>query len=148
MTRFYERVANAIEYIADGYNIRIILVGGGTRCGGSQHVPKEYVDAISNIVSSIWSGSEIPRILVPQYSFRRAFLAMIHADVLIGSGSSLPMIASAISAQPLYFNHVPKHGFNYGMEMMIDNADLLHNGTVLDSLKKGKRLPSCVRAIS
>lgn len=135
---FFAHVSRAIKEITEGYNVSVTLVGGGDRSGSGQRVPQDYVDVISKTIALIWSDSRIPDIVAPAYSFREAFLAMMQADVLIGSGSSLPTIASLVSARPLYFHHVPKHGFNYGMELMADNVDLAFNGTVHDSLRRLK----------
>lgn len=139
---FYERVLDTIKYVTHGFRIRIVLVGGGAKKDAAANtttsVPIEYVKQISSIVNALWASTSAARVQAPAYTFRESFVAMMQADALIGSGSSLPQIAALLSGTPLFFNHESKHGFNYGAELLPENIDLATNGTVLDSLRRIK----------
>jgi hypothetical protein len=136
---YYEKVLDTIRFITHGYRVRLVLVGGGTAKDPAQNttlsVPLDYVKRISNIAGALWASNAV-RVDAPSYTFLESFIAMMQADVLVGSGSSLTHVAALLSATPLFFNHVPKHGFHYGAELISDNIDLLANGTVLESPRR------------
>lgn len=130
---FYERVMIALRAITMGYRPRLIFVGA------SEGIPRDYMDFVSNLAVETWQGTNVSLdIQSPAYDFTDSMVAMMQADILIGSGSSLPAIASLLSGTPMFFNHPMKHGFNYGAEMTADNIDLAANGTVLDSVRRLK----------
>jgi hypothetical protein len=128
---FYARVLEAISVVAKGYQVEIFLVGGGN--GG--RVSHNHVSALQNMtqsqrlleinVSHFWSND-----------ITTQFIAMMQADVLIGSGSSLPQVAALLSGIPVFFNHEPKHGYGHGMEATWDTVDMRSDGQVLDSLRR------------
>lgn len=132
---FFKRVLLALRQITEEYKLIVMLIGKGS---GTDGVAQDYVDAVANAVNDVWSGSaeHVPRIVAPVLSFPDAFVAMMQADVLIGSGSSLPAAVSLVSGEPLFFNHVAKHGYNYGAEMLADSVDMHWNGTVSESLRR------------
>jgi hypothetical protein len=132
---FYERVLRALKHMGVGYNMRIVLIGS------EAGVPRHYMDFMTKITADVWSeDNDRPQLLSPAYGFSDSMRAMMQADILIGSGSSFPAIAALVSDVPLFFNHVMKHGFNYGAEMTADNVDLEFNGTLLDSARRLKIL--------
>lgn len=127
---FYGRVIYAVKEVTRGYDVRILLVGGGS----GRSVSQDHVDALRNVsrthglqgsVEVFWSKD-----------FGAQFLAMMQSDMLIGSGSSVPQIASLLSGRPIFFNHEPKHGYGFGMEATWDTVDMAANGTVLDSIRR------------
>jgi hypothetical protein len=137
---FYPRVMAVLKQITEGYKPHVLLVGGGDGNRSSHSVPQAYVDHLSAVAASTWADANTtelaPVVSSPAMTFHDSFVAMAHADILIGSGSSLPAIAALVSAKPLYFAHVPKHGFNHGMEMLADGVDLEANGTVVASVRR------------
>jgi hypothetical protein len=134
----FERLMSALKEITEGYKILVLLVGKGTTSGdGTYSVTQEYVESVSKLAETIWAESDTPPIVTgPTLTIEDTFLAMMQADLLIGSGSHLPAIAALVSAEPLYFNHVPKSGYLYGAELMADSVDLDSNGTILDSHRR------------
>lgn len=136
----YKTILHHLRYIAAGYKVRILLVGKGDTSGdGTSRVSSDYISALSEQARDVWNVSDVkylPSIIAPAYTFEEAFLAMMQADVLIGSGSSMPAIASLVSGVPLYFSHVPKHGYNFGAEMTVDAVDMESNGTILESHRR------------
>jgi len=136
----YNVVLHQLRNIAPSYKIRIFLVGkGDTGSNGTSRVTSQYVDQLRAHVDTVWNGSEDqyrPGVIAPYFTFEDVFLAMMHADVLIGSGSSMPAIAALVSSVPLFFNHVPKHGYNFGAEMTTNDVDMESSGTILDSQRR------------
>lgn len=53
-----------------------------------------------------------------------SFIYMLHADMVIGSGSSLPRVASLFSSSVLPVNMVPTHGWNHYAEYYSDGIDI------------------------
>lgn len=154
---FFANVVQALEQIIPiGLikQVHIVLVGGGggKATGG---VPQAYVDSLTagiivnnnntnnnnNNNHGSDDNSPLLRFHVERFhntSFEEQFLAMMQADVLVGSGSSVPQVAALLSGKPVFFNHVPKHGYGYGQEAMADAVDMDENGRVLDSLRRVK----------
>lgn len=137
---FYRSVLQQLRIITRSYKVTILLVGKGSVGGdGTSMVGSSYVDRIRENAANTWSDcgpSEAIEVLAPRYNFRDAFLAMMQADILVGSGSSLPAVASLVSGIPLFFNHVAKHGYNFGAEMTTDSVDMEANGTLRESLRR------------
>ena len=59
-------------------------------------------------------------------------LHFMHSDILIGSGSSLPVVAALFSDVTLYVNVMPKTGWNYFCEFIFDGLIADENGIVLN----------------
>jgi hypothetical protein len=137
---FYTKLFENLRRIAAGYKINILLVGKGqVDMDGSFSVASNYLDILRTKVSDVWkeyAPEYIPKVYSPRYTLTESFLSMMQADILVGSGSSLPAVASLVSGVPLFFNHVPKHGYNVGMEMVGSDVDLEFNGEVLDSHRR------------
>jgi hypothetical protein len=135
--KFYRKVLKQLQNITAGYRLRVLLVG---KTVNSASVPFEYVDHVDGLAKELWNDaadtSMVPKVIAPTYDLTDAFVAMMQADVLIGSGSSLTHTAAVFSDQPLFFNHVAKHGYNYGAEMFADSVDLAADGTILDSIRR------------
>lgn len=91
---YYAKMVDTIKFITRGYRVRLVLVGGGTAKDPAQNttmnVPVDYVKRISNIAGALWASSNAVRVDAPSYTFLESFIAMMQADVLVGSGSSLP----------------------------------------------------------
>lgn len=91
------------------------------------------------MAAEAWSGmAQVPNVIAPKLTFRDAFVAMMQADVLVGSESSLAAIAALLSQEPLFFSHVAKHGYNFGAETLADSVDMHWNGTVSESIRRLK----------
>jgi hypothetical protein len=139
---FYKTILQALRQIATGYKVQILLVGKGPmESNGRSSVPDTYLHSIMAKVSEIWNESAthdlmIPQVTAPSYTFSESLLSMMQADILIGSGSSLPVVASLVSGIPLFFNHVAKHGYNFGMEMVGGDVDMESDGQVLESYRR------------
>jgi hypothetical protein len=134
---FYQLFLTELKQVIVDYKSRLFLVG--KRGTDNTGVFSEYVDMIRKSVGRIWNDTSpqcVPDVIAPVYSFTDAFLAMMQADLLVGSGSSLPAVASLVSEIPLFFNHVPKHGYNHGAEMTADSVDMESNGEVLESHRR------------
>jgi len=137
----FARVLSVLRQIIGGYKPVILLVGKAQGTNETHGVSQDYVKFISEAASEAWADSSIalaPHVMAPRYSFKDALVAMMQADVLIGSGSALPQAAALFSGVPLYFNHVAKHGYNYGAEMLADSVDMHPNGSVSESLRRLK----------
>lgn len=139
--RFYKTLLTDLKDITAGYRLRILLVGKGiVDLDGRSNVSSEYLDTIKSRAFKIWNSTavheSVPIISAPKYTFQDAFLAMMQADILVGSGSSLPAVASLVSGVPLFFNHVAKHGYNFGAEMVANDVDLGADGHVLESHRR------------
>ena len=65
----------------------------------------------------------------PQIS--SALLFMMHADILVGSGSSLPLAAALFSTHATYVNVMPKHGWHHHAEYLSDGITVTESGEVL-----------------
>tara|TARA_Y100001954_G_C15799953_1_gene599536 strand:- start:1340 stop:2578 length:1239 start_codon:yes stop_codon:yes gene_type:complete len=79
--------------------------------------------------------------LIPKYEIElvdlgaeQTMLYMMHADVLIGSGSSLPLVAALFSTKALYVNVQPKHGWNYFAEFIPDGISVTQKGIITTHL--------------
>jgi hypothetical protein len=135
--KFYRKVLMQLQDITAGYRLRVLLVG---RTANSSSVPPDYVDHVEGVVQELWNNtadtSMVPKVIAPAYAFTDAFVAMMQADVLIGSGSSLTHTTAVFSDQPMFFNHVAKHGYNYGAEMFADSVDMAADGTIMDSVRR------------
>jgi hypothetical protein len=139
---FFVNVVQALkQVVATGQmikHVRVVLVGGGKETSG---VPQVYVDSLRGVVVGEDNHDDalLPRFSVERFrdeSFEEQFLAMMQADVLIGSGSSVPQVAAMLSGKPLFFDHVAKHGYGYGQEAMAEAVDMDGEGKVLDSLRR------------
>ena len=62
---------------------------------------------------------------------RSTLLHLLHADVLIGTGSSLTSTIPLFSGKPLVFNVKPKHGWNHLAEYYSDGIDVSPDGHIL-----------------
>ena len=67
----------------------------------------------------------------PRLSLKRALAYMLHASVLIGSGSSLSAIVPLFSDKPMYLNVKPKHGWNFLAEDAFDGVQVTGDGHVV-----------------
>lgn len=134
----FAELMGALRGITEGCKLLVLLVGKGkSNADGTHSVTQEYVSSVSKLAETTWMGSDHhPHVTGPSFLIEDTFLAMMQADLLIGSGSSLPAIAALVSSEPLYFNHVPKNGFHYGAELTADSVDVEANGTVLDSHRR------------
>lgn len=63
---------------------------------------------------------------------RTSMLHMMHANLLVGSGSSLPIMAAVFSRKTLYCNVKPKIGFNYLNEYVSDGLNFDESYKVVD----------------
>lgn len=61
-------------------------------------------------------------------------LYMMHSDLLIGSGSSLPVAAAVFSDRSLYVNVQPKHGWNFLDDYILDGLVARDDGYVVNHL--------------
>lgn len=59
---------------------------------------------------------------------------MMHSDILVGSGSTLPMIAALFSDKTLYVNVKPKTGWNFLNDFISDGLSTSGDGTVMNHI--------------
>lgn len=71
-----------------------------------------YEDYLNNLIFGRW------RTIFISLSIHETLAYMMHADVLIGSGSSLPAVAALFSDSTVYVNVMPKHGWNAQFEFI------------------------------
>lgn len=82
----------------------------------------------------------------PRLSLKETLTYMLHASVLIGSGSSLSAIVPLFSDKPMYLNVKPKHGWNFLAEDAFDGVQVTGDGHVVTptwemrSIMRNKRL--------
>ncbi|EEH50923.1 uncharacterized protein MICPUCDRAFT_54854 [Micromonas pusilla CCMP1545] len=67
-------------------------------------------------------------------SVEETFLYFMHADILIGSGSSFVSVAPLFSSTVVPVNVVPKHGWNHFAEYYLDGIDLEVNSMFVTPL--------------
>lgn len=137
----YARVLSVLKEITEGHKLVVLLVGKWAGEDEKHGASRDYVESVSRLAAEAWAGSSQalrPQVMAPSFSVRDAFVAMMQADVLIGSGSSLPAAAALFSGVPLFFNHVGKYGYHFGAEMLADSVDMARNGTILDSPRRLK----------
>ncbi len=63
-------------------------------------------------------------------SLKDTFLHFLHADFLIGGGSSLPRVAALFSRKPIYLNVAPYTGWSYLAEYITDGFDTSADGSI------------------
>jgi hypothetical protein len=143
---FFDSVVRALKKITPAgliKRVRIVLVGGGK---GISRVPDDYVESLRRVVAAVVVGADRDgtHFSVEHFrnsSFEEQFVAMMQADVLVGSGSSVPQVAALLSpGKPIFFNHVAKHGYGYGQEVAADSVDMDGQGKVLESLRRVKTM--------
>ena len=71
-----------------------------------------------------------------------AFLYFLHADVLVGSGSSFPTVAPLFSSSVVPVNIAPKHGWNhfaeyipYGIDLELDSSFVTPTPAIIHRLQ-------------
>ena len=94
----------------------------------------------SKYVSMFEGFSRGQRFRVLQLSLKDTLLHMLHADVLIGSGSSLSEIVPLFSWKPLYVNVQPKHGWNFLAEMQDDALNTNSSGFIVTPVAQFRKL--------
>jgi len=68
-----------------------------------------------------------------------ALLYMLHSDLIIGSGSSLPLVAATFSDKAIYVNVQPKHGWNFLADFLLDGLIARDNGLIVNHLHETRR---------
>lgn len=68
-------------------------------------------------------------------NLEKTLLYFLHADILVGSGSSLPRVAGLFSHIPLVVNVKPFHGWNFKAEYFSDGIDVDDAGYVRTPLR-------------
>lgn len=132
---FFKAILSTVRYIADGFNPVITLVGGGS-ADPDMISMNRYHAAVKGVVREIWDANTASNVFVIREPLEISLAVMMQADILIGSGSSLPQIAGLFSDKPLFLNHESKHGFNFGGEVLSSHVDVAPNGTILDSVRR------------
>jgi hypothetical protein len=132
---FYNKLLQFLSKMLEGlqYRVNIYIVGGGGRSTKSDLVP--YLSRLRTLVREYNFTSQNHLHIGPQ-DVTDAFVSMLDADILIGTGSSFVTVAALYFRGGVYFNHESKVGFNNGLEMFSDGIDVDANGNVLDSLRR------------
>ena len=132
---YYNKLLQFLSKMFEGlqYRVNSYIVGGGGHSTKSDLVP--YLAQLRTIVRENNFTSQIHLHIGPQ-DVTDAFVSMLDADILIGSGSSFVTVAALYFRGGIYFNHEPKVGFNHGLEVFSDGIDVDANGNVLDSLRR------------
>ena len=95
--KFYQNIYSGLEEFLDDFNkVEHVFVGAWNMI--SQDERKDYETFISRIV---------PNSIFADLSTEATFLYMMHADLLIGSGSSMPSVAALFSNKVVYINSEP-----------------------------------------
>lgn len=76
----------------------------------------------------------VPRAIFLDLDIKDALLHMMHSDILVGSGSTLPMIAALFSDKTLYVNVKPKTGWNFLNDFISDGLSTSGDGTVMNHI--------------
>ena len=71
---------------------------------------------------------------------KNTLLYMLHADLLVGSGSSLSEIVPLFSRKPLYVNVQPKHGWNFLAESQDDALNTNSSGFIVTPVTQFRKL--------
>jgi hypothetical protein len=135
--KFFLNVVSSLLQIVenDFFEWKIYVIGGGAKSSTENLV--SYRDAIQVLLNRVVAAKKISaRAQIVKWSLEESFFAMMQAHIVVGSGSSFVHAAHLFSDFPLFLNHEPKHGFNHGLEMITDSADMNRNGIVLDSSRR------------
>lgn len=90
-------------------------------------IPAEVRDEYERILGGLVGTS-----VFLELDVRTSMLHMMHANLLVGSGSSLPIMAAVFSRKTLYCNVMPKIGFNYLNEYVSDGLNVDEHFKVVD----------------
>ena len=80
------------------------------------------------------------RLRVLDLDLKKTLLYMLHADLLVGSGSSLSEIVPLFSRKPLYVNVQPKHGWNFLAELQEDALHANSSGFIVTPVTQFRKL--------
>jgi len=108
-------------FLADISNVKFLFVGQWSLCSSERLA--SYKKSLSSFATdATFFESEI----------EDTMLYLMHSDILIGSGSSLPLVAALFSDTALYVNVKPKTGWNYFCEFIPDGLITDDNGHILN----------------
>ena len=106
---FYENIYKSLkDLLEDFINVRVIFIADWGVIS----------DARQSDYRSALNGTLPFRVEFPSLNVEESLMYMMHADLLIGSGSSFPLVAALFSEGVLYVNVRPKHGWNYLAEFL------------------------------
>lgn len=89
----------------------------------SEEKKKKYSSKLCDVVG-------VARLL--DVDVQEAFTHMMHSDLLIGSGSTLPIMAAVFSSKTVYVNVSPKIGWNFLNEYLSDGLSTTKDGVVIN----------------
>ena len=76
----------------------------------------------------------------PVLNLEDTMLHMLHANILIGSGSSLSSVVPLFSNKPLYLNVQPKHGWNFLAEDALEAVQITNDGHIVTPMVEIQRI--------
>ena len=116
---FYENILTELEELFNDFkHVVHFFLGAWHRLSDREY--EEYELFFKNLTSNaslVWSNTE------------DSLLSMMHADMLIGSGSSLPLVAKLFSEKPIYVNTESKKPGHDGWGFL---GDYFMNGITSD----------------
>lgn len=83
---------------------------------------------------------QLERFEILDSDLKQVLMSMLHADLLIGTGSSLSSIVPLFSTRPIYVNVVPKHGWNFQAESFTAALETLETGEIVTPVMEFQRL--------
>lgn len=120
---FYSIVLENIKPILKKFtNYTHYIIGGGGKTSDCSRIPDEYEFFFRNILGN--------NTIFGCYTVEESMLHMLHSNVIIGSGSSFPVIGSLLSSKPMFLNHVQKHGFHHAQDYLSDGIWLDIDGSI------------------
>ena len=119
---FYKNLYNSLLPVLANYaDIEIRFIGEWSL------LPKDARDKYEAFLFGIVGAADFVDL-----HLKTALLYMLHSDLLIGSGSTLPMIAALFSTRVLYINVKPKTGWNFLNDFLSDGLVTSDDGVVLN----------------
>lgn len=112
---FYDKVYKSLEQalLPRGKSIQNVVI-----CANGH---PEYAQFIQSV---------LPNVTLLDLDAKQSIMHMMNCDILVGSGSSFPLVALMFSYKPFYLHHEPKHGFHNGIVYLTDGPFLYKDGTI------------------
>lgn len=132
---FYHKIYSSLEKLLSTVvragRVRYYIAADWKQISNAQHV--EFVKLFRSLLRK-------EKFQIVDVSLKDILVFMLHADILIGTGSSLSGIVPLFSERPIYVNIVPKHGWHFQAESFPDSLDTVASGEIVTPVKEFQRL--------
>ena len=132
---FYHKLYSSLEKLLSTVlragRVRYYIAADWKQISNAQHV--EFVKLFRSLLRK-------EKFQIVDASLKDILVFMLHADILIGTGSSLSGIVPLFSERPIFVNVVPKHGWHFQAESFPDSLDTVASGEIVTPVKEFQRL--------